>query len=117
MAHFALFALYTFNVILAGIILNVNTLPKPFQMLSFASLIRLGYESAVLTQFQGQDFGCATSNMTTSCYTGDQYISFLGFNEDRKWKNVNVLSIISASLIVVTYLVVVFYRPPRKISS
>jgi hypothetical protein len=116
MAHFALFALYTFNVILAGIILNVNTLPKPFQVLSFGSLIRLGYESAVLTQFQGQSFGC-TGNTTSSCYTGDQYIAFLGFSDERKWKNVNLLAIISAALAVAIHLVVVFYKPPRKISS
>jgi hypothetical protein len=118
MAHFVLFSIYTFNVILAGIILNINTLPKPFQVLSLASQIRLGYESAVVTQFEGQNFGCTTqisSNETVSCYTGDQYMRFLGFTESRKWKNVEILLIISAVTVVLCYGVMLFYKPPRRL--
>jgi hypothetical protein len=117
-AHFILFALYTFDVILAGIILNVNTLPKPFQVVSLTSHIRLGYEAAVITQFVGQDFGCVkggggNANTTESCYTGDEYLNFLGFSADRRWPNVELLCLLSGITVVVWYLVMVFYKPPR----
>ena len=121
-AHFILFGIYTLNVILGGIVLNVNTLPTVFQFLSFASHIRLGYESAILTQFQGQDFGCSTSpeihqNTTNACYTGDQYLRFLGFHPDRKWENVGLMAYMSLGLILCCYAVMLLWKTPRKITN
>ena len=192
-AHFILFTLYAINVILAGIILNVNTLPRFFKVVSLGTHIRLGYESAVLTQFEGQSFGCdphpptpnptasgsggrrsgvefaaageallggsngasaaivgvagrlleaaaaganaafgnettavSTSAATTvpttttpfvpqACYTGDEYLSFLGFEHGRKWTNLMIMGIETAIFIVLAYIVMLVFRTPKKV--
>jgi ABC-type multidrug transport system ATPase subunit len=130
-AHFVLFGIYTINTILAGIILNINTLPQVVQYLSFASFVRLGYESAVASQFAGRSFGCSVAAhpaatlaaATTaapaggptalptpvplhdsSCFTGDSYMLFLGFRQDRKWPNMALLVYLSLGVIVLCYI-------------
>ena len=116
-AHFVLFAAYTFNIIVAGIILNLNTLPNLIVTLSFFSHVRLGYEAALLTQFTGQSFGCEWKpgqNVTATCYTGNMYLDFLGFKEDRKWKNVELMCIMSAVTIVLCYLTMAFRKSKPK---
>ena len=116
-AHFVLFAAYTFNIIVAGIILNLNTLPNLIVTLSFFSHVRLGYEAALLTQFTGQSFGCEWKpgqNVTATCYTGNMYLDFLGFKDDRKWKNVELMCIMSAVTIVLCYLTMAFRKSKSK---
>ncbi|PWV07645.1 hypothetical protein C3747_99g812c [Trypanosoma cruzi] len=109
---FALFAVYTLNLLLAGIILNLTTLPKTFQFISNVSLIRLAYESSILSQFLGRDFGCGESN-ETMCYTGPQYAAFLGFKKSRMWVNVWILAGISVLLIMGSLCGMLWHRPPR----
>jgi hypothetical protein len=162
-AHFLLFLSYAFSTILAGMMLNVNTLPKPFQILSYSSLIRLGYESAIVTQFAGQTFGCtpdtpsptsapsppnATGSpkvlhaldavmeqfgqfaagpttvaamtlsptgappVDTPCYTGTQYMLFLGFSEERRWENLEVMCVMAAGMILMSWIVMAARRSP-----
>ncbi|EAN95077.1 hypothetical protein C3747_7g340 [Trypanosoma cruzi] len=111
-AMFALFAVYTLNLLLAGIILNLTTLPKTFQFISNVSLIRLAYESSILSQFLGRDFGCGESN-ETMCYTGPQYAAFLGFKKSRMWVNVWILAGISVLLIMGSLCAMLWHRPPR----
>ncbi|KEG09831.1 ABC transporter [Trypanosoma grayi] len=112
LAMFALFAVYTLNLLLAGIILNLTTLPKPFQFLSNVSIIRLAYESSILSQFLGRDFGCVP-NKETMCYTGPQYATFLGFKESRQWTNVGILAGISGLLVLGSLVAMLWHRPPR----
>ncbi|KAG5505737.1 hypothetical protein JKF63_05073 [Porcisia hertigi] len=57
-SRFVVFTGYTLNVILAGLVLNLSTLPKAVEALSFVSVVRLAYESCILTQFIGKSFGC-----------------------------------------------------------
>ncbi|RNF24489.1 putative ABC transporter [Trypanosoma conorhini] len=111
-AIFVLFAVYTLNLLLAGIILNLTTLPKAFQFISNVSLIRLAYESSILSQFLGRDFGCGQTN-ETMCYTGPEYAAFLGFKESRMWVNVGILAGISALLIMGCLCAMLWHRPPR----
>ncbi|ESL07510.1 ABC transporter [Trypanosoma rangeli SC58] len=111
-AMFALFAVYTLNLLLAGIILNLKTLPRVFQFISNVSLIRLAYESSILSQFLGRDFGCGQTNKTM-CYTGPEYAAFLGFKESRMWVNVGILAGISALLIMGCLCAMLWRRPPR----
>jgi ABC-type multidrug transport system ATPase subunit len=117
-AHFLLFSIYAFDTILAGIVLNVNTLPKTFQDLSLASIIRLGYESAVVSEFANKTFGChktldgvtppayqllldsqwSFGNQSIACFTGDGYMDFLGFSADRQWSNMGILAYITIGM-------------------
>lgn len=124
-AHFVLFAVYAFNVVLAGLVLNLNTLPRPFQIASYASLMRLGYESAVISEFEGRSFGChhtvtgapaptvgmdldgvATTTMAPAghhyCFTGDSYMGFLGFHSGRLWLNMAVMAYITVGVLIVS---------------
>ncbi|KAG5479809.1 hypothetical protein LSCM4_05817 [Leishmania orientalis] len=56
--RFVTFTLYTLNIILAGLVLNLRTLPDAVRAISFTSVVRLAYESCILTQFMGKSFGC-----------------------------------------------------------
>ncbi|AYU78568.1 ABC transporter, putative [Leishmania donovani] len=56
--RFVIFTFYTLNIILAGLVLNLQTLPETVQAISFMSVVRLAYESCILTQFIGKSFGC-----------------------------------------------------------
>ncbi|KAG5479424.1 hypothetical protein LSCM1_04685 [Leishmania martiniquensis] len=56
--RFVAFTLYVLNIILAGLVLNLQTLPDAVRTISFASVVRLAYESCILTQFIGKSFGC-----------------------------------------------------------
>lgn len=53
-----LFSFYTLNIILAGMVLNLSTLPTAIQWISFFAIMRLAFESAILTQFVGKSFDC-----------------------------------------------------------
>jgi hypothetical protein len=144
-AHFVLFGIYALNIVLAGIVLNLKSLPPTIQSVSFASLVRLGYESAVASEFDGRDFGCrpilvtpsaasdtpvpsfstpsaATllsaagdgsssvgnwgSNATTTaapqlrptCFTGTEYLEFLGFSESRNSSNQHLITYITIAM-------------------
>lgn len=129
-----LYALYTVNIILAGLILNLPSLPPAVQALSFLTVLRLSYESCILTQFTGRLFGCdepkarglaggeklfsnATagdvSALPVTCYTGTEYAKFIGFNESRRWTNVAALSGMSGVLILCCFAVMVIQRPRR----
>ncbi|ORC89471.1 ABC transporter [Trypanosoma theileri] len=112
-AMFALFAVYTLNLLLAGIILNLTTLPLPFQYISNLSIIRLAYESSILSQFVGHDFGCV-EDKETMCYTGSQYATFLGFRNSRQWTNVGILAGIAGLLIMGCFSAMQWCHPPRK---
>ena len=200
-AHFIMFGVYTTSVVLAGLILNLQTLPKAFQVASNLSLIRFGYESAILSQFAGNAFGCnataslppaagssstivpasslfqpPTSQLTTTargglatppaltstgshfdalglafshghtslqrlaghiavaleaattptaaptpasptapqCFTGDSYLRFLGFEEERKWQNLAYMSYISLAVIAMSFVAMVCLRPTAQ---
>uniref|UniRef100_A0A146KSH2 Uncharacterized protein n=1 Tax=Lygus hesperus TaxID=30085 RepID=A0A146KSH2_LYGHE len=90
---FVLFTVYVLNLMSAGLVLNLTTLPKVLQLLSFGSILRLSYESCILTQFTNRLFGCDVMNHNSdnntssyteedspmTCYTGDEYAAFLGF--------------------------------------
>lgn len=65
-----LFALYTVNIIVAGLVLNLTTLPRVIQMISFGTILRLSYESSIVTQLWDQSFGCGGSDTTTSSSSG-----------------------------------------------
>jgi ABC-type multidrug transport system ATPase subunit len=119
-AQFVLFGIYAFNTILAGIVLNVNTLPPFFQDISYASLIRLGYESAIASEFNNKTFGChqetsppqgspaignetyAPPAMLTRCFTGDGYMRFLGFSSSRETSNMAVMAYIALGLSIIS---------------
>lgn len=107
-SHLSLFGIYAFTIVLAGLILNIASLPEVFQRMSFASLIRLGYESAVVSQFVNQGFGCVSANSTDregqpKCMTGNQYIESMGFSVERQWKNVALMSYITLGVVVLVF--------------
>ncbi|GET88335.1 hypothetical protein, conserved [Leishmania tarentolae] len=60
--RFIVFTFYTLNIILAGLVLNLQTLPDTVQAISFMSVVRLAYESCILTQFIDKSFGCHDTN-------------------------------------------------------
>jgi ABC-type multidrug transport system ATPase subunit len=139
-AHFVLFGIYALNTVLAGIVLNLRSLPEAIQSLSMGSLIRLGYESAVASEFRGQTFGCVDAgahdhdvtatpsqpttttmtgpavwglgaNTTTAaasmappnppsgaCFTGRDYMAFLGFSESRQEGNLTLIAYITLAM-------------------
>ncbi|XQJ26759.1 ABC transporter/ABC-2 type transporter, putative [Leishmania guyanensis] len=156
--RFVVFTFYTLNIILAGLVLNLQTLPDAVRAISFASVVRLAYESCILTQFIGKSFGChddgtAGANgasprvttaaplgsnasahqngrasslsmqgalrtlavvQTTACYTGSEYAEFLGFNPSRRWSNVAVLAVMSALLLMGSWIMMALNRPRRR---
>lgn len=119
-------AWYAVSALFGGLFINLPSLPSTLQTISFASLIRLGYEAAIVGQFADNDLGCNVTEITTTtstttvttkppmgsylrnfgadvvptapCLTGDAFIVSVGFDASRKWDN----------LLPVTYIFCVF---------
>jgi ABC-type multidrug transport system ATPase subunit len=176
-SRFVVFTFYTFNIVLAGLVLNLATLPAVLQGVSFLSVMRLAYESSILTHFVNKSFGCNESIVTTRapggdhhrdsaatpslgsllqriatadavtlsakgqqlsaysssrhrshsatmvggtlretmCYTGAEYTAYLDFDVSRRWSNVGILAGLSAVLLVGSWIMMVLYRPRRRL--
>lgn len=116
--HLVLFSIFSLNVILAGLFLNLATLPKAFQAISYASIIRLAFESTIIQQLEGKSFGCDTdqpaisfnTSVVRACFTGDMYLEFLGFQHERKWLNMEIITYITLGIIILTYAALFFGR-------
>ncbi|KPA78241.1 hypothetical protein ABB37_06396 [Leptomonas pyrrhocoris] len=162
------FAFYTFNIVLGGLVLNLTTLPPAVQGVSFLSVVRLAYESSMLTHFAGRTFGCnktAPDGSSSSaaedfkeatwrtpphpagaaarrrsdahlldkgrhgahsaaaqaarqgvrCYTGAEYAAYMGFEPSHRWSNVGILAGLSAALLLASWILMVLYRPRRRL--
>ncbi|CBZ26849.1 conserved hypothetical protein [Leishmania mexicana MHOM/GT/2001/U1103] len=75
--RFVVFTFYTLNIILAGLVLNLQTLPETVQAISFMSVVRLAYESCILTQFMGKSFGCHDNDTAEADGAGSRVSAIL----------------------------------------
>ena len=134
-SRFLVFTFYTFNIVLAGLVLNLTTLPAVVQGVSFLSVMRLAYESSILTHFAAKSFGCDHGNNGTSssnssddpstgtlssmlpCYTGAEYAAYMGFKAARRWPNVGILAELSAVLLLASWLLMALYHPRRRLKA
>eukprot|EP00658_Telonema_sp_P-2_P035513 TRINITY_DN2580_c0_g1_i2.p1 TRINITY_DN2580_c0_g1~~TRINITY_DN2580_c0_g1_i2.p1 ORF type:complete len:486 (-),score=62.44 TRINITY_DN2580_c0_g1_i2:529-1986(-) len=162
--YFVMFMSYALSVLGAGLILSLRSFPQIVRSISRVSIIRLGYESSLVSQFGGQDFNChqttfqpfqptttttttATTTTTTTtttsapsdvvlggggdhddvgnttlapvypyvpiaCYTGDEYLAFLGFSQESKWTNMTILGSITSVLLILSYVALHVFRRP-----
>ncbi|KPI89031.1 hypothetical protein ABL78_1844 [Leptomonas seymouri] len=165
--RFLVYSFYTLNAVLGGLVLNLATLPPAVRGVSFASVMRLAYESSILTNFADKTFGCDKGNSSGSsstahtrskgphhsfsksrhetsftskaaaaqatsgnahawkgsqgilqdvqCYTGADYIAYMGFESSRRWPNVCILTGLSGALLFASWIMMVLYRPRRRL--
>eukprot|EP01064_Diplonema_japonicum_P029296 TRINITY_DN4703_c0_g1_i1.p1 TRINITY_DN4703_c0_g1~~TRINITY_DN4703_c0_g1_i1.p1 ORF type:complete len:671 (+),score=84.12 TRINITY_DN4703_c0_g1_i1:66-2078(+) len=91
--HFAqtvMIGIFVIFVAFGGLFINVGSLPEFFSIIQYMSILRLSYESLLVGELEGKDFGCVETE--TDCYTGDKYLELQDFKPDRKWVNIQVLA-------------------------
>eukprot|EP00755_Sulcionema_specki_P033014 Sspe_Gene.20197::Locus_7413_Transcript_1_1_Confidence_1.000_Length_2079::g.20197::m.20197/K05681/ABCG2, CD338; ATP-binding cassette, subfamily G (WHITE), member 2 len=101
-AQYIMITIFVIFVALGGLFINSDTIPPPFNVLQYCSVLRLSYESVLIGELRGHNFSCSptTPNITgynNFCYTGDGYLSLQGFdNHEHQWLNIKILTGYSA---------------------
>eukprot|EP01060_Flectonema_neradi_P008605 TRINITY_DN1613_c0_g3_i1.p1 TRINITY_DN1613_c0_g3~~TRINITY_DN1613_c0_g3_i1.p1 ORF type:complete len:686 (+),score=89.43 TRINITY_DN1613_c0_g3_i1:57-2060(+) len=120
-AQYVMIMIFTVFVAFGGLFINASTLPAPLSELQWISILRLSYESLLISEIRGKEFGCETpapetSNLTidasyVKCITGDKYLELQGFHEDNMWRNIQILSGVSAAYLMLASLAMWCKRP------
>jgi ABC-type multidrug transport system ATPase subunit len=83
-----------YAAVFSGFLINLTSLPS---WVGYLSVLRFGYAAAVRSELLGRPYSCdsgnstAFQNITSYCYTGDQYLALEGFTRDSLSWSLNVL--------------------------
>ena len=122
-AQYVMIVIFTVFVAFGGLFINASTLPAPFSSLQWISILRLSYESLLISEIKGKEFGCETpspapsldvsfiNSSRTKCSTGDEYLALQGFHDEAMWRNIQILLGLSAAYLILASFAMWYKRP------
>lgn len=106
-----LVAYYAYCVMFCGFLINSLSVPNFF---TAVSLLRPGYGGAVARELAHQGYSCdaaTNANVTSYCYTGDQYLELQGFERDSLGANAMQLAFTSCVVLAMVLIRLLTVRP------
>ncbi|TPP47481.1 hypothetical protein CGC21_30615 [Leishmania donovani] len=108
---------YGYCVIISGFLVSLTSIPR---FLQFLSILRIGYGGLLAAELRGRTFGCDSASSgsemesgsrissrasaflapSASCYTGQQYLDFIGLSDDSWGMSVLILLALSVGITI-----------------
>eukprot|EP00758_Cryptobia_borreli_P000973 Tbor_TRINITY_DN1823_c0_g1::TRINITY_DN1823_c0_g1_i1::g.23059::m.23059 len=105
LARYISYGFTSYFVFLSGFLINLKSIPV---FLGYTSLIRYGYGAVIRSFLAGKPYSCDNGNVplnvSSYCYTGDQYLQLQGLEHDTKWRAATVLGVTSVILTLLCWI-------------
>ena len=105
------FAISGYFALMSGFLINLPSIPVVW--VQYSSLLRYGYGAVLNKYLANKPYSCdasLASNVTSYCYTGDQYLELEGLVSDTTDRSAQVYAITVAVLAVLCWLRLHFMR-------
>jgi len=96
--------------LMSGFLINLTSMPE---WIRYTSLLRFGYGAVLNKYLVGRPYSCdasVISNVTSYCYTGDQYLELEGLQDDNTDRSAQVYAVVVGVLTLLCWVRLHFIR-------